>query len=362
LAFLIRQVEAQERLNISTNIVLKVGALGYPDTGKIDVTDLNRAYGFHDTKLHPSIEYAFHALALDEHRRPFSPTLWSLPEQSKDTLKDKGQPATKKLIQCWFPGMHINIGGGSSDVLDENKKHLTDMESMSNITYAWMVDRIRENTELAFDEQTSKDIIGRYIMAMLQLGAAGKTQKGTEVFGGWGLGPVADSFDNMRLGGSMTRTPGQYPEKGVTHEYIHPIVAFAKSSKAPNKYNTPALDGFVRVKRTDPKNPGYDWVKTFTKRKDDGKGALIPAFSYIFGKSTKPEGEKTVVSIPEFIIPEDSKLPINNERYLVTSSWLATLQAPPATAKAGQDTHDFFAQLDKDNGLKSWTTGGAGIY
>jgi Uncharacterized alpha/beta hydrolase domain (DUF2235) len=310
------------------------------------VTELNRAYGFHDTKLHPSIEYAFHALALDEHRRPFSPTLWSL----STPPSDKSQPRTKKLIQCWFPGMHINIGGGSSDVLEEEKKHLTDMESMSNITYAWMVDRVRENTDLSFDKSISEDIIMRYSLAVLQVNATGETHKGGQAYGGWGLGPVPDSFDNMKLGGSMTRTPGQYPEKDVTHEYIHPIVAFAKSPKAPNKYNTPALEGFVRVKRTDPKNPGYDWVKTYTKTKDSGKGSLIPSFSYILGKLTKPEGEKVVVQIPEFVIPGDDKLPVNNERYLVTAS----IGIP---SQAGLNTLEYVRQLDKENGVRSWMDG-----
>lgn len=148
-----------------------MGSLGYPDTGKVDVTKWNEAFGFHNTNLHPEIEYAFHALALGEHRRPFTPALGSFPPPIK------GQAQTKKLIQCLFPGMHINIGGGSSDVLEEDKKHLTDMESMANITYAWMIDRVRENTDLLFDGNALTEVVLRYSDAVHAVEEADDTRK-----------------------------------------------------------------------------------------------------------------------------------------------------------------------------------------
>ncbi|KAI9654506.1 MAG: hypothetical protein M1821_006596 [Bathelium mastoideum] len=336
-----------------------VGALGYPDTGKIDVTKWNKAFGFHNTNLHPEIEYAFHVLALDEHRRPFSPTLWSLPPPVE------GQSQTKKLIQCWFPGMHINIGGGSSDVLEEEKQHLTDMESMANITYAWMVDRVRENTGLLFNEDAIRDIVFRYSDAVYAVENADDTRKGGRAYQGWGMGPVADSFENMKAGGSMTRTPGHYPEKGVTHEYIHPVVAYAKRSDAQSKYNSPALEGFVRTKRTDPNNAGYSWVKTYTEPQEKGKGSWVPSFSYFFGKPTKPEGNKVVVEIPEFVIPGDDDAHKNIERWLMTSSSQHRQQgfAPTGSEeeklhfereKVFEATREFIQQLDKDNNIEQW--------
>jgi hypothetical protein len=49
------------------------------------------------------LENAFQALALDEHREDFVPTLWNkLPDA----------PATQRLEQVWFPGAHSNVGGG----------------------------------------------------------------------------------------------------------------------------------------------------------------------------------------------------------------------------------------------------------
>ncbi|PYH45897.1 T6SS phospholipase effector Tle1-like catalytic domain-containing protein [Aspergillus saccharolyticus JOP 1030-1] len=56
-----------------------------------------------------------------------------------------------KLTQVWFPGYHINVGGGSSDTL----KNEGDLEEMSNIVFAWMLDRIKPF--VGIDEPTIKD-------------------------------------------------------------------------------------------------------------------------------------------------------------------------------------------------------------
>lgn len=77
-----------------------VGAVGIPD----DVAILNllddEAAGFHDTKLSDSVKYACHALALDEQRASFSPTLWT------------GVEGRENVKQVWFPGAHSDVGGG----------------------------------------------------------------------------------------------------------------------------------------------------------------------------------------------------------------------------------------------------------
>src|SRR5580698_5137994 len=50
-----------------------VGSLGIPSCfGGVDPI----AYGFLDTSLHPSIQNAYQALAIDERRAQFPPTLW----------------------------------------------------------------------------------------------------------------------------------------------------------------------------------------------------------------------------------------------------------------------------------------------
>lgn len=70
------------------------------------------------------VDYAYQALAIDEKRLTFSPTLWHKKEHS---------PA-KELQQCWFPGVHGNIGGQSED-----PRSAGDHEEIGDNTFAWMV-------------------------------------------------------------------------------------------------------------------------------------------------------------------------------------------------------------------------------
>lgn len=75
-----------------------VGALGLPLNW---FTLFNRrCYRFHDTSLCPIIRHAYHALAIDEQRRTFQPTLWENPAPNQ------------VLEQRWFAGVHTNVGGG----------------------------------------------------------------------------------------------------------------------------------------------------------------------------------------------------------------------------------------------------------
>jgi hypothetical protein len=73
-------------------------------------------YRFLDTHLRLDNEYAFHALALDEHRKNFEPTFWSRTVKTGET----GAPErpVEKVEQRWFSGAHANVGGGyASDPL-----------------------------------------------------------------------------------------------------------------------------------------------------------------------------------------------------------------------------------------------------
>ncbi|MCL1477225.1 DUF2235 domain-containing protein [Marinobacter sp. M3C] len=73
-----------------------VGALGVPFSlmGLFDSKD-----EFYDTKLGSNVSFARHALAIDERREDFEPTLW---------LSRPGLD----LQQVWFAGSHSDIGGG----------------------------------------------------------------------------------------------------------------------------------------------------------------------------------------------------------------------------------------------------------
>jgi len=55
-----------------------VGSLGIPNTSilaKLGIHYSTKEYRLFDTNLSDRIEHAFQALALDEHRLPFSPTV-----------------------------------------------------------------------------------------------------------------------------------------------------------------------------------------------------------------------------------------------------------------------------------------------
>ena len=90
-----------------------VGTLGLP-LGSAEAKV--HKFRFLDTHLRLDNENAFHALALDEHRKNFEPTFWTR------TVK-AGQAATTeraidRVEQRWFVGAHANVGGGyASDPL-----------------------------------------------------------------------------------------------------------------------------------------------------------------------------------------------------------------------------------------------------
>jgi uncharacterized protein (DUF2235 family) len=73
---------------------------------------------FLNTGVRVSNKFAFQALAIDEHRKRFAPTLWT-----KDVPKvpDPDAPPPRTLAQVeqrWFAGAHANVGGGyANDVL-----------------------------------------------------------------------------------------------------------------------------------------------------------------------------------------------------------------------------------------------------
>jgi uncharacterized protein (DUF2235 family) len=115
-----------------------VGALGVPDTlALLDIFDERERYTFHDTRLNTGVRCARHALALDERRGPFSPTLWTGTD---------GKPvwSSPTVVQLWFPGVHSDVGGGYRET------------GLADGALRWMLDEARDHTPLAFDPQAEK--------------------------------------------------------------------------------------------------------------------------------------------------------------------------------------------------------------
>ncbi len=93
-----------------------VGALGIPIRGLRSLT--RGKHQFHDTELSGSVRHAAHALAIDERRTPFKPTLWEYQPKPGQTV-----------VQMWFPGVHSDIGGGYAE------------RGLSDLTLQWMIDQ-----------------------------------------------------------------------------------------------------------------------------------------------------------------------------------------------------------------------------
>jgi uncharacterized protein (DUF2235 family) len=99
-----------------------VGSLGIPGTiGRL----FSGRYAFHDTRLSGLVDHARHAIALDERRASFEPTLWT----SVPIPVPGPEPST--VEQRWFIGSHGNIGGGRPPPGGENR--------LSTITREWMI-------------------------------------------------------------------------------------------------------------------------------------------------------------------------------------------------------------------------------
>lgn len=101
-----------------------VGSMGIP----VPIPLWRPWWAFHDSDLSRTVANAFHALAIDERRGPFKPTLWTRHHE----------PPGQVLAQVWFAGCHRDVGGGEPD------------PDLADIPLMWMVRRA-EACGLAFE-------------------------------------------------------------------------------------------------------------------------------------------------------------------------------------------------------------------
>ncbi|KAJ5946424.1 hypothetical protein N7454_003263 [Penicillium verhagenii] len=298
-----------------------VGAIGMPQVfgHKVPMV-LKQQNEWHNVGLSTHIKHAFQALALNERRQAFQPSLFYIPpkptkEHDQNAVKDarddygKLEEATSspakgkrydsqtsmklqlifhevkeaglelndalrrqmnhearlkdptKLLQVWFPGYHIHIGGGSSDTM-QNKDN---MEEMSNIAYAWMLDQVKKylslNEEHIMQEYTDREKnfelqnrkfndwkkekpeswrdwawrkSSQVASAVAHPLTPGPIPLFTEErFYDWGTGKMEDSYSELyRVNGQHVRHPGRYAfnedgeSLGDTCEYIHPVAQY----------------------------------------------------------------------------------------------------------------------------------------
>lgn len=93
-----------------------VGALGIP---AFSIAGVSRStMGYLHTGLRLAIENGYHALAIDEHRKAFAPTLWSVRRPNEPGAVYAEPRLINSVEQRWFVGAHANVGGGCvSDLL-----------------------------------------------------------------------------------------------------------------------------------------------------------------------------------------------------------------------------------------------------
>jgi uncharacterized protein (DUF2235 family) len=104
-----------------------VGALGVPARYRA-LTFFNRQYQFHDTELSSLVLSGRHAVATDEQRSDFTPSLWSNLEAMNAAAGADPASADAPYQERWFPGVHCGVGGGG------------DKRGLSDQSLAWVWD------------------------------------------------------------------------------------------------------------------------------------------------------------------------------------------------------------------------------
>ena len=116
-----------------------VGSLGAPPRS-LDWVD--RGYDFHDTTLSRIVRNAYHALAIDETRPEFMPTLWTSAPKEGQTLE-----------QVWFAGVHWEVGGGG------------ECSTLADVPLQWMQEKAMANGLELHPEQVVRINEERYLRA-----------------------------------------------------------------------------------------------------------------------------------------------------------------------------------------------------
>ena len=176
--------------------------------------------GFHDTSFGDHVEVGLHAVAVDEHRQSFVPTLWTIA---------KGRKPKGHVEQTWFAGAHCNVGGGYPDA------------GLSDQALVWMIARLQALTGLEFDTDAVKAGIRPNIR-----GAVVDSTKG------W---PIDHTFPHYRKvlspdaihHGYLSNTKN--PEEENINEHVHWSVIAKRQAQAPSLYDPPNLPSHIPVEK-----------------------------------------------------------------------------------------------------------------
>lgn len=214
-----------------------------------------------------------------------------------------------RFIQCWFPGVHTDVGGGYERAYRD----------ISDISFAWMVDLC--STKLAFLPGLEKRLEERSLVLEDPLAKEKKAETKKEETS-WAMSKAHDELRTLAfwLGGSTDRKPGQYylekkgeNDKGMywTNEYIHASVRarMLKTKEEGHQWKPPALDSFNLEKG----EKGWNWVKEI--KTSDGKIQRIALPEWMPGQMNPKDNPKEIPKENQeclMLSPEDLKL-LNND-------------------------------------------------
>ncbi|KAK8086860.1 hypothetical protein PG994_001834 [Apiospora phragmitis] len=304
---------------------------------------------------------AFHALALDERRGPFSPTLWHFPAEdglaasqpdpnrtheeiaqawddvqaAKDPtpgqvtqawsdlvdceMYDQLKKTKSELLQVWFPGVHINLDDIDAD--------------FGNLARATVEDRFN----------LVKPVLNRITHGEKDLGTNWLTRKAWEaldwsglkkvqlkhvandVVNGWATGPIVDSYcDTMMLAGPKPRRARRDPRddpslRRVPHEEEEDRHSSVQAGR---------LKGFHRDVRQATDEKKYEWTSSGKKGSE-----------WTWTSDSKEGGDVVEVLIPEYLIKPEH----------VFTRHLAMQDSLEAEGTAS----DFIGEIDREVGAKT---------
>ncbi|MBE7182608.1 MAG: DUF2235 domain-containing protein, partial [Terriglobus roseus] len=221
------------------------------------------------------------------------PSVWELPD-----APDTSAPNPTHLEQCWFPGVHSNIGGSYDDT------------GIANLTLAWIMSRLAAFLDFDPDFVAQQQRANASYVAAVTRAAPKPTPTPSA---SWPAAEAADKalwasttlynsssdFITGVLGGSSTRTPGRYHATDPltnrriqstplqhTHERMHASVRLRASMGGLvdggkwSAYQPAALDGWRLERRKDSLAPGKadggeEWLWVYEGDEEQFKGRVM---------------------------------------------------------------------------------------
>jgi len=226
-----RKLTEQERWLLKYSQPVNVKVIGVWDTvGSVGVAAGNipgisrSQFDYLQTGLRIHILNGYHALAIDEHRNDFAPTLWDV-RHPKDRNAVIAKPRTLTSVeQRWFVGAHANVGGG----------YQTDLLPQASLR--WMMKKA-ESQGLSFRSEVNLD--GDILKA-----------------------PIADSWKSFGSGlyallsPRLYRTIGREPdvEENGTHTNVNETIdtSVFERWRADPTYRPANLAEWAKRKKVDP--------------------------------------------------------------------------------------------------------------